>query len=144
VLELSSYKGDRICQSLTVIRKEKKLDSNVKFQQFINYWISISTHLPYCRTSYVLHSLNYPSPIYLVKNAVDISYRNKYQWSPLINHITTPRTAESSCGHFISPIQGGLIRLLLLHSTSCNIEPMTITVRQMMTIVQSIYDFTCN
>jgi hypothetical protein len=29
----------------------------------------------------------------LVKNAVDIWYRDKHQWSPLINHTTTPEAA---------------------------------------------------
>jgi hypothetical protein len=31
-------------------------------------------------------------------------------WSPLINHTTTPETAESSCGHSMSPTQGGSSR----------------------------------
>jgi hypothetical protein len=46
-------------------------------------------------------------------------------------HFTTPETAKSSCRYSMSPTKGELISLLLLHSTSWNIEPIIINARQM-------------
>jgi hypothetical protein len=83
------------------------------------------TNLAHGRASYVPHSGKDPSSIYVVKNVVDIKYRDKHQWSPELEKQSLP--AGIPC-HAHSESSSGYC--CYVHTTSCKLDLMAIIVRQ--------------